>query len=90
MGTTEGPGWNKNYTSLDLTKTDLYGRSITHYCALAGCGDLLGKLLNSKKGQVIDAKDNKGHTALHFAVLSSDVGAVQELLKVDYDSNFRL
>ena len=58
---------------------DEYGRIPLHYSAVDGDFDALVRLLES--GSPIDAQDDNGWTALHFATQDSHSRLVEELLR---------
>jgi ankyrin repeat protein len=58
---------------------DEYGRIPLHHAAVDGDFDALIQLLDS--GSIVDAQDDNGWTALHFAAQGGHFKMVEELLK---------
>ena len=59
---------------------DEQGKTALHHSCMGFCGEELVSYL-FEQGAELDAQDSNGNTALHTAIISSNVSAAEELLK---------
>ena len=67
-----------------LQENDQYSQSSLHYSAPAiNSGKMISYLI--QQGAIVNVRDNQGRTALHIAIISGSLAAVQELLSSGAD-----